>query len=258
MVERRRVDSRDINVARAIVSCHETSPPTPRPNYGQLARLPDGPANGLQVTFGAHQATDASNSLDRILTEFRRLAIEKYGPDWEGHTLADELAIYLPVMARNTRASCIELANDQEFLKLLKGSADEPLMREAQNTVFDVHYMTPAIEAVEGSGWVEPLSLAVVYDSMIHGGWKRLRDKVHEQTEHQWIRSYIGVRHFHMANAGRKKGSIFGNPLLRNTTYRMRTFSTLVAEGNWKLLTPIRTGNGAIVNESDVDAWRTE
>lgn len=256
------MDERSINVARAIVSCHETFPPTARPRYGQLARLPDGPGGGMQVTFGAHQATDAANSLDLIITKYRDLAIAKHGVQWEGLSLADELCIYLPVMARNTASSCKQLAEDRDFLDLLVRSAADPLMRQAQDDVFDVHYMRPALEAVEGSGWVEPLSLAVVYDSHIHGGWRRLRDKVHEQTEHQWIRSYIGTRHFHLANAGRKTGSIFGNPLLRNTTYRMRTFSDATAANNWKLETtgpkPLRTGNGVIITEADVDAWRHE
>jgi len=249
------MDDRSICAAKAIVSCHETYPPTARPRYGQLAVLRDGPARSLQVTFGAHQATDAADSLDRIIAEYRRLAVDRHGADWD-QTLADELAEYLPQLAKNTPQSCSALARDEAFLNLLRRSADDPLMHEAQDSVFDGHYLRPALGAVAGSGWVEPLSLAVVYDSMIHGSWARVRDLVHEQTERQWVRSYIATRHYHLSHAGTKL-SVFGNRLLRNTTYRMRTFSALVGGGNWQLSTPIRTGNGVTISEDDVAAWRT-
>lgn len=252
------MDERSICVAKAIVSCHETFPPTPRPRYGQIAVLRDGPGKSLQVTFGAHQATDRADSLDKIIRRFRELAIDAYGDDWDEKTLADELAEYLPELAKNTPESCASLARDPAFRKLLERSAGEPLMAQAQDDVFDVHYMRPAIAAVEGSGWSEPLTLAVVYDSMIHGSWERLRDKVHEKFERPWIRSYVATRHFHLAHAGSRL-SVFGNPLLKSTTYRMRTFQDQIALQNWGLLTepkPIRTGNGAFVTEADVDAWR--
>lgn len=244
--------NRDINAARAIVSTHETYPPKARPNYAQLAVLPDGPNRALQVTFGAHQATDRADSLDAILREYRSLTQAAGIPDVD--TLSDELLAYLPRLAKNTPQSCADLATDATFKALLKRSAADPYMQEAQNEVFDVHYMQPAIAAMEGSGWTEPLSLAVIYDSLIHGGWKMMRDATTASiNEHGWISSYVATRQFHLAHAG-SPNSKFDNPLLRATIYRMATFRNLIGLNNWSLDTPF-IAHGVTVTEDDISAW---
>lgn len=250
------MDDRAEPVAKALVSCHETYPPTARPRYGQIAVMRDGPAKSLQVTFGAHQATDRADSLDKILVEFRRLAIAVHGELWDDLTLADELVAYLPRLAENTPQSCAALARDRTFVALLERSAADPLMAEAQDNVFDRDYMKPALAAVQGSGWVDNISLALVYDLMIHGSWPATRDRVHgNRSERDWVRSCVDTRHYHLSTAG-SGNSIFGNKLLRATTYRMRTFRMAIAQGNWQLATPFTTGNDATVTEADVDAWR--
>ena len=40
------------------------------------------------------------------------------------------------------------------------------------------HSIAEAIAACEGSGFVLPLSLAVIYDSIVHGSYERIRDRV--------------------------------------------------------------------------------
>jgi chitosanase len=251
------IDQRAKLVTRCIISCHETMPPRPIPNYAQIARLPDGPGNVVQVTFGAHQATDRSDSLDNILKEYRRLAQEKYAGQWAAQSLADELEVYLPELAVNSPASCKALAQNERFVDLLKLAAQDPLMAQAQENVFEVHYFEPALEAVIGSNWVEPLSLAVVYDSMIHGSWAKIRDRIPvELDERAWIARYVTTRRWHMSTAG-SQASIWSRRLLRRTVYRMDTFGVLIDKGNWNLDTPIRTGNGGIVKETDLAHWAT-
>lgn len=246
---------RDIAVAQAVVSAHETVPPTARPRFAQIAVMRDGPGGGLQTTFGAHQATDRADSLDKIIVRYRELAIEKHGEMWDDLTLADDLEVYLPRLAQNTPLSCASLAKDQVFLDLLKRSAADPLMKQAQQDVFDKNYMLPALAAVTGSGWREPLSLCVVYDSMIHGSWSRIRDEVTRGGgEREWIKAYVQTRHWHLAHAG-QKGSKFGNPLVRNTVYRMKTFEEAINDGNWQMVAPLRTGNGLTIFEADVESW---
>lgn len=246
---------RDITLAkakaRAIVSTHETSPPTPRPKYHEIALLPDGPGGVLQVTFGAHQATDRSDALDNIIRKYREIAQAELGDTWDA-TLADELAAYLPDLAKNTPKSCARLAADAAFHDLLRRAAADPLMMHAQEAVFERDYMRPAVTAVTGSGWVEPLSLAVVYDSMIHGSWKRIRDLVDPAPEREWVRRYVETRHWHLAHAG-QRGSRFADRILRRTVYRMRTFEHLMAAGNWALTTPF-LANGVMVHDSDLVA----
>lgn len=247
----------DICTPQAIVSCHETFPPTPRPRHAQLAVMRDGPSKSLQVTFGAHQSTDRSDSLDAIIKRYRTLAQERHGDAWRHATLADELEGYLPALAENTAASCARLARDHRFLGLLVESAGDPLMRLAQDQVFNEKYMAPALQIMESMGWVEPLTLAVLYDSKIHGSYGAVRDKtMSNANERIWIPSYVATRHFHLGHAG-ERVSVFGNRLLRSTVYRMKTFETLLAENNWGLETPITTGNGARIEAADVEAWRT-
>lgn len=239
------IDQHAINAARAIVSTHETYPPSARPKYATLAILHDGPSKALQVTFGAHQSTDRANSLDAIIQLYRDLTKAAGIPDEE--TLADELSTYLLLLAENTPQSTKALATDEDFTSLLVRSAADPLMQRAQNEVFDRNYMAPAIAAVEGSGWVEPLSLAVVYDSMIHGGWSRVRDKVTKGlTERGWIASYVAARQHWLATAS--------NPLLHGTVYRMKTFRDLIGAGNWDLVPPF-IAHGVKITEDDIDAW---
>src|SRR6185369_14541569 len=49
-------------------------------------------------------------------------------------------------------------------------------MRVAQDEAAEELYLKPALDACGEMGFVMPLSLAVVYDSMNHGGWERIRD----------------------------------------------------------------------------------
>lgn len=246
---------RAINAARAIVSTFETYPPTARPNYSQLAVLPDGPGHAMQVTFGAHQATDRADSLDKIIRRYAELALARgegaLNPEWlDG---AEMLTVYLPRLAKNTPASCADLASDADFKMLLRRVSTDPLMHQAQNEVFDRDYMQPALAAVGGSGWFLPLSLAVVYDSMIHGGWRRLRDRVHAGSERDWISSYVAVRDANLASAGTER-SIFDNKMLRNTVYRTATLRRLIHDNNWDLATPF-VAHGVQVTEDDISAW---
>jgi hypothetical protein len=139
--------------ARAIACTNESYPPTARPNYATWATLPDGPGGARQVTFGAHQATDRSDSLDKIVRRYRDLAIETHGEQWDDLTLADELAAYLPLMAENTALSCARLAADPKAKALFLRAAADPLMQRAQEEIFERYYMRPAIEALQGSGW---------------------------------------------------------------------------------------------------------
>lgn len=248
------IDQHAINASRAIVSTFETYPPRATPGYAQLALLKDGPNAALQVTFGAHQATDRANSLDAILRRYRDLAREKFGDQWEEETLADELEAYLPALAENTGASTSRLAKDKTFTGLLVRSAADSLMQRAQNEIFDEGYMKPALEAVNGSGWQHPLSLAVVYDSLIHGSWAKLRDRVDPAGEEVWISNYITLRRVNMEQAGPGGHSIWSNRLLRNTTYRMDTFRALIRANNWELAAPFMA-HGVTITENEINAW---
>lgn len=119
-------------------------------------------------------------------------------------------------------------------------------MRFAQNKVFEVNYFEPAARAVEGSGWIYPLSLAVVYDSMIQGSWAKLRDRTKAKTEKEWIKQYVANRRKWLSSSRRQ--------VVRNSVYRMKTFEGLIANGNWNLDTPIPV-HGVKITANHLAIW---
>lgn len=176
-------------MAAAIVSVFETGGPVPK--YDTLAILRDGPGNIPQVTFGSHQMTDASNSLDKCVRRIVDLATEV----GDNSAFVKTLRAAIPILAKNTTSSIRSLASDTNFHIALKASAKTEYGKRAQREVYDELYVQPAVNACAGSGWVEPLSLAVVLDGMTHGSWRLIRDQVDpERPERYWIVSYLWRR----------------------------------------------------------------
>lgn len=176
-------------MAAAIVSVYETGGPIAK--YDTLAILKDGPGGIPQVTFGSHQMTDASNSLDKCVRRIVDLAAEA----GDNSPFVKTLKATIPILAQNTTRSIRSLAHDANFHLALKSSAKTEYGKRAQREVYDELYVQPAVNACAGSGWVEPLSLAVVLDGMTHGSWRLLRDQVDpERPERYWIVSYLWRR----------------------------------------------------------------
>ena len=221
-------------VCRAIVSTFETSPPTCKPKYSEFAVLRD----GAGISYGAHQGTDRSDALDKIVA----LYIEREG------LLADELRPY--DFSDDSKAGLARRASDPHLKDVLERAGFDPVMQAAQEEVFEVNYMRPAIAAWAGSSFVETLSLAVLYDSMIHGSFAAIRDLVPSANERLWIPKYLGRRRREFSIAG-SPGARFKNPILRNTLYRQDTFLALIARGNWSLETPFLS-HGVTVHEDDL------
>jgi len=78
----------------------------------------------------------------------------------------------------------------------------------------------------------------VVYDSHIHGSWKRMRDRAIDRFgqaaaigENTWIAHYIQTRRDWLAN--------HSNSLLRKTVYRMDALRKLMDQGKWALELPL-------------------
>lgn len=219
---------------RAILSTFETLPPTSRPKYSEFAVLRD----GAGISYGAHQGTDRSDALDKIVA----LYVDRRG------LLSEDLAKY--DFSDDSAAGLARRAKDPQLRDLLTRAGDDPVMQAAQEEVFEVHYMRPAIAAWAGSGFVESLSLAVLYDSMIHGSYATIRDLVPSANERLWIPKYLGRRRREFSIAG-TPGARFKNPILRNTLYRQDTFLALIARGNWALETPFLS-HGVTVHEDDL------
>lgn len=84
-----------------------------------------------------------------------------------------------------------------------------------------------------------PLDLNVVYDSWIHGSWRRIRIRTNERhglvtnmEAQSWTQHYVMERKNWLAT--------HSNSLLHKTVYRMNSFQLLMDQEKWELDLPLR------------------
>jgi chitosanase len=183
------------------------------------------------VSYGLHQSTDRSGSLETILWRY----LDRKGE------YAFALRPYMDELARNETA-IIDPKHPPPWVKqlmdLLEQAGADPVMQQCQDEVFDELYWEPAFRQGVSMGLKLPLSYCVVYDSFIHGAFNTVRKLFPEVPpsrggeEKPWTAAYVHARKEWLAN--------HPNPLLHNTVYRPNTFIDLMAQGNWDLSTPLQ------------------
>lgn len=125
-------------------------------------------------------------------------------------------------------------------------------MQQAQREIAYEMYLKPALDACEGSDFEFPLSLAVIYDSINHGSYEAIRDRVlfqgpgngsikPEEFEREWITRYVKARHAWLNS----------KPRLVKTAYRTRFFLEQIARNNWNLDFPMIV-HGYRLTEKDI------
>ena len=208
--------------ATAIVHIFETS--RPFGDYAAYAVLND----GAGVSYGINQFTHRSGSLYDVIKRYL-----SNGGQTGKAVFEENLTILRPASQNSIRIA----AANKQLEKALKIAAMTGEMRAAQNAVAFDRYLRPAIEACEGSEFMTPLSLAVIYDSINHGSWKRICDRVaipgsanisRLNFEKAWIGEYIRKRHQWLLSV----------PRLRSTAYRTAFFLTQIAQRNWDVNLP--------------------
>ena len=206
--------------AQAVVEIFETGKLSN--NYGMVTLIA-GDTGGL--TYGKHQTTLNSGNL--------YLLIKAYCED-SGADLKNELSAYLGQLQDRDQS----LNNDQAFKELLRKAGADNDMKEVQDAFFERVYWQPAFATAKAMEFKRQLSFAVVYDSFIHGSWKRIRDRVNAKhgatyfyNETGWIRAYNDERRNWLAN--------HSNPVLRNTVYRQDAIKLLMNSDNWDLRLPV-------------------
>lgn len=214
--------------ALAIVNIFETSKPFG--DYAACAVLDD----GAGVSYGISQFTHRSGALLAV--------IERYFQNG-GAVGRAVIERRLPLLRRKTTTAIGALASDETFKKALIAASVTDEMRAAQDAVAFERFLGPAIRACEGSGFVLPLSLAVVYDSINHGSWERIRDAVRisaDDNEKPWITDYVIRRHQWLTSV----------PRLKPTAYRTRFFLEQIARANWSLDFPLNV-HGVRLDENN-------
>lgn len=217
--------------AQAIVNVFETG--CVRGDYANVTRL-EGDTGRL--TYGRSQTTLGSGNLYRLIRDYVNAPDAAY---------AAGLAPYLPRL----ETKHAELDDDAQLRELLRVAGADPVMRRVQDRFFDRVYWTPAIRAARRKNLYEPLSVAVVYDSHVHGSWGHVRrltdrdagDVAGAGGERNWIARYISVRRAWLASRR--------NRWLRRTVYRMDAFRQLVEQERWDLALPFEVRGVRITRE---------
>ncbi|MGB7069628.1 MAG: chitosanase [Pyrinomonadaceae bacterium] len=220
----------DKEKAAAIVRIFETG--RAKGDHAAVAVLDD----GAGISYGIGQFTHRSGSLAAVVEMYLTAG---------GAVGRDELAAKLPALRKRGEAAIGELAADARFKKILKAAALTSEMRFAQTAVLDERYMKPAVEACEGSGFVQPLSLAVVFDSMVHGSWENIRDRVlvSDASEKEWIAEYVRRRDTWLGRVSR----------LRGTRYRTKFFLDQIKLGRWNLELPLEVGGVRLAQDKSAE-----
>jgi hypothetical protein len=222
--------NRDLLKSLAIVNIFETGKPFG--DFAACAVLND----GAGVSYGINQFTHRSGSILAVVERY----LESGGA--VGRSPIEDA---LPLLRRREPSVIRSLAADERFKKALRAAAVTREMREAQLYVAFDRYLKPAINACAGSGFRLPLSLAVVFDGMVHGSYERLRDLVRVTAsavlsnrtpkgvtrtfEKAWITEYVRTRHRWLSSI----------PRLRATRYRTQFFLDQIVLGRWELDLPL-------------------
>ena len=212
---------------QAILSTFETGRPSG--DYAALAILTD----GAGISYGIHQGTDRSGTLDAIVKEY----VETCGTvDFRPHaaTLASNLSATQP-----KHPDVLALVED------LRMASGEYAMRAAQHAVFDRLYWAPVEAIANNARAVLPLTWAALYDTAIHSGPHRI--KKHRRTfregppskggdEKAWCIAYLRARLKWIEGFTSRRAAT--TKLVRSTRYRAVALLDLADRGAWDLETP--------------------
>lgn len=218
-------------VAKAIINIFETG--SVRGHYGKVTLIP---GDTGQLTFGRSQTTLASGGLHGLIAAYVGRS---------GARFAAEFEPFVPRLEIRDEA----LNEARHFHNLLRASADDPVMRDTQDEFFDETYWARAERIARRDRMTQPLGVTVVYDSVVHGSWTRIRRRVldnhgtvSELGETTWITRYVEERRSWLANHSRRD--------LRRTVYRMEALGRLIQQGQWMLEIPLVVRDLEINNES--------
>ena len=150
--------------AEAIINIFETS--SVSGDYGKVTLIAGDTGH---LTYGRSQTTLGSGNLHKLIQVYCN------NP---GARFRAVLAPFLPRFA----AGDFSLDHEQHLHNILSASADDPVMRETQDMFFDEAYWQPAERFSNQLGVTTPLGMAVVYDSIVHGSARLIRDRTSQQV----------------------------------------------------------------------------
>lgn len=216
-------------VIRKIINCFENG--KAESDYTSIYIYRDGPGEVRQITLG-FGITQYGN-MSRLLELYKN----------DGGVFADKLSPYISKMASSNTV------NDKGFIaNLQKAAKEDPIMRAAEDKVYDEVYLKGAIKFCDANGIETPMGLAVVLDSVVHSGkiLDSIRARFDAKTpanggdEKVWLYEYCKARRSWLANHSRK--------ILHGTVYRMDFFLKQMQSDNWNLVGELRPNGVKISN----------
>jgi hypothetical protein len=226
---------RDKLKAMAVVGAFETGAAFGK--FSAVAVLND----GAGISYGFTQFTHASGALAEVLERY--LAIG-------GVVGCMVIEDRMPIARKRTKIAVERLAADTAFRNAIRAAAVTDEMRSAQIEIAFKRFLEPAVKECSRLGFTSPLSLAVVYDSMVHGSWEKIRDKVSSSSsprlptyEFAWVNEFVELRDRWLASI----------PRLKTTRYRTRFFLDQIKLENWELRLPLRV-QGVTISDATVES----
>ena len=218
--------------AKAIVNIFETG--RVNGDYGAVTLIK---GDSGHLTYGRSQTTLGSGNLFLLIKAYCEL------PDAR---LAAELRPFLPALA----ARDLRLDGDLKLREHLREAGrNDPAMRREQDRFFDANYFNPAVKTALARDIGTPLGQTVVYDSFVHGGFKKVAALVGTSIgdggigEKEWISRYVAARKSWLSSL---------KPPLPDTVYRMNSFAQLIEQKAWDLPLPLRV-RGCVISEETLN-----
>lgn len=217
--------------SQAIVSIFETG--TADKHYGKVTLLK---GDSGHLTYGYAQTTLASGNLGLLLNRY----INARGK------LSNQIKPYIGRVINRD----LSLDRDMAFRSILKKAGTDEIMQIEQERFFDDIFWNPAADAALALGAKNEIGIAfaIVFDSFIHGSWKRIRARTLSKVKPdinnplEFFKVYVSTRKAWLAG--------HSNRLLRRTVYRMDAFQSLFSINEVDLLGDykVRTINIASAN----------
>jgi len=183
------------------------------------------------LSYGVSQVSRTSGNLYRLIEKYTQLEGE--------YSL--ELSAYLGRLAIEDET----LDKDSALKLYLKQAGHCKVMQEVQDEYFDEKFYQPMLRKWTEKGYRYALSMAVMYDSAIQGGYYIVGNLVNKKytvrEETQWISHFVQER---------KQWLLAGAGILPKTVYRMQEFEKLLAVENFDLLLPITVKGLKITDET--------
>ncbi|MFZ1546732.1 MAG: chitosanase, partial [Candidatus Nitrotoga sp.] len=207
---------------RALISTFETG--SPEPDYSSVSMIA---GDNEGITYGFLAATRGSGNLHSVVASYLKKPGARYN---------SELYPFLkPLEARDPK-----LDSNTELRTFLIKAGTDPLMQSAQNELFGQLYFLPAFRIAQQIGIRSPLGIAVVLDSIVHGGWRSLKNATIKQTggspvsgidERIWLKTYLQKRVEYLSS--------HRSANLHKSAYRPKALLELIEQGNFDLRPPL-------------------